>query len=186
MSSEVDTQAPPGSSVDRMGSSVSEGAALASEISSASTTNVQDDAKNEDGSETCSPAFMYHKGNELVILKPMATADLGQATNRSTTGFIRSKLVSGVRMAAISGWVGPRNRSRSVLYNPLYTQLVRDIAGHLDFHLPPDRWDSGYKKPLEEHKGRFNACHIVCSGSPGCNSGASLTCSRKRSSRCGG
>lgn len=171
MGAEAENQARPGDPAYRMEILADGVSGLTSDVSSPSATNGQHDAKHKDAAEVSSQVFTYHNGNQLVMLKSMATIDLGQATNRSTTGFISSKLVVGVRMTAISGWVGPKNRSRSVLYNPLYTQLVRDVAGLLDFHLPPDRWDSGYKKPLEEHKGRFNACHIVCLGQTRCDVG---------------
>lgn len=65
-------------------------------------------------------------------------------------------------MVSMSGWRARRTKDRRVLDGAKYTQLVRDASEIMGFHLPADRWDYGGQAPREEDKGRFAACHIVC------------------------
>jgi len=88
---------------------------------------------------------------------------MGSDINRSTCGFIRSQEIAGIRQVAMSGWSGKNPASPWVLDPVKYTQIVRDVAKNLEFHLPADRWDNGNKGvATAEQKGRFVACHIVC------------------------
>lgn len=107
--------------------------------------------------------YLYKDGKDLsIIIGTMNTFDMGTEINRSTCGFIKSQAVDGIRMTAMSGWKG-HPKCHSVLNPVKYTQIVRDVAKQLNFHLPSDRWDNGNKgPPTEEEKGRFKACHIVC------------------------
>ncbi|KAK0646718.1 hypothetical protein B0T16DRAFT_493645 [Cercophora newfieldiana] len=105
--------------------------------------------------------FLYKDGWQLgIIIGTMETFNMGTEINRSTSGFIRSKTVEGIRMTAMSGWTC-KPKSPLVLDPAKYTVLVQAVAKQLNFDLPPDRWDNGNKgPPTEEQKGRFKACHI--------------------------
>lgn len=84
--------------------------------------------------------------------------------DRSTCGSIRSQQVEGVRITTKSGWSHKNSASAGVLDSTKYTQLVREVAKYMDFHLPPDRYDNGNQgPPKEEDKGRYMACHAVSS-----------------------
>ncbi|KAK1749362.1 hypothetical protein QBC47DRAFT_152098 [Echria macrotheca] len=102
---------------------------------------------------------MFHHGDKLVVVKAVATVDVGQKLERNTTGFIQPLHQPGIRMLATSGWSGPKDNIH-LIDNELYTDLVMKAARSIGFKLSKDRWDAGYRKAKPEEEGRSQACHI--------------------------
>ncbi|GAB1320857.1 Serine/threonine-protein phosphatase 6 regulatory ankyrin repeat subunit C [Madurella fahalii] len=114
-----------------------------------------------EGEHEFSSSFLYKADDRLVLLKPEDVFRLDkQQLESATTGVIASLVDPMVKMAAVSGWTSNTERgNKTVLDNSKYTRLVRDVSEFLGFNLSRSFRDKN-GKPLPEHAGRFNACHV--------------------------
>jgi hypothetical protein len=80
---------------------------------------------------------------------------------RATVGFIVSAVKPDVKTAAVSGWADNGKGGRNVLDNAKYTQLVKDLAGVLDFDLNKYAFHDNRDISVPEHNGRAAASHTV-------------------------
>lgn len=92
-------------------------------------------------SHALSKSVMYLHGKKVVVAKQVAQIALPELAHQSTHGFIAGPEDNFPRAFAMSGWKHSNSASK-VLPNGIFTQLVRDAAEYLGFHLPPQPFDS--------------------------------------------